>query len=167
MTTTTTTTGSGTTANTASARPIRDLLEADHARLEALLARVVLPDGGVDAEAFTAFRKDLARHIGMEEKILFPAVKAAVGDAEQATLARLRADHGKLVAMLVRSPTPERVAAIQALLAPHDALEEGPEGVYARCEAILAGDVHRIREALEHAPEVPMRPAYDGPWPAR
>jgi hypothetical protein len=143
--------------------PIRELLEADHARLDALLARSLRADGTLDAEVFAALRSGLARHIGMEEKILFPAAKRAGGAAALDALGRLRADHRQIVAMLVPSPTPALVRDLVALLGPHNELEEGPRGVYAACEEALGPELVAVREALTRAPEVPMRSHYDGP----
>lgn len=143
--------------------PIHRLLAADHDRLEALLRRAVMPSGMIDAEAFAAFRAGLARHIGMEERILFAAVRRVGEDAAPADLGRLREDHGKLVALLVPTPTPALVWQIQAILEPHDAIEEGPGGVYDACERLLGGHASEVLAGLADAPSVPMRPYYDGP----
>lgn len=42
----------------------------------------------------------LLRHIGMEEKILFPALREAAGYAVVADLEQLRAAHSRIVALL-------------------------------------------------------------------
>lgn len=142
-------------------RRIHALLAADHDRIDALFERAVRSSGEIDLEAFGEYRKALARHIGAEEKILFPAVKKAGSEVPQ--MKRLRADHGKLVAMLVPTPTPELVAEIRSVLDPHNELEEAEGGVYDACERALGEDVERVLAELADAPEVPMRVHYDGP----
>ncbi len=54
---------------------IRDLLERDHARLDQLLARAGRDLENIDMEAYSEFRRGLLKHIGMEEKILLPAIQ--------------------------------------------------------------------------------------------
>jgi len=49
-----------------------------------------------------------------------------------------------------------------ALVARHDAEEEGPEGVYAACEAAL-GDSAELAARARSFREVPVSPYYDGP----
>jgi hypothetical protein len=140
----------------ASAGPIQQLLQQDHDRLDALLARALSPEGALDAQAYEAFRKQLLRHIGIEEKLLFPVARR-VGIAAQ-TLERLRADHGRLTALLVPSPTPELVAELRAILAPHNATEEGDGGIYAICEALAGADALELLRRIREAPEVKTRP---------
>ena len=57
--------------------PVTQYLAADHARLDALLARAVRAPGAFDLDAFGEFRAGLLRHIALEEKILFRAVREA------------------------------------------------------------------------------------------
>ena len=60
------------------AGPITDFLVKDHGRLEALLQAAVAQVGSVDQGTYDQFRAGLLRHIGMEEKILLPAVQRAL-----------------------------------------------------------------------------------------
>ena len=145
------------------ATTIRALLEGDHARLDALLARAAADPDRIDEEAFAEFRAGLLKHIGMEEKILFPAAKKARGGAAIEHAERLRKDHGELAALLVRRPTRATLERLRAILDPHNALEEGPNGVYAACTEALAGEEPEIVQALSRAPEVPVAPYYEGP----
>jgi hypothetical protein len=131
-------------------------LSEDHARLGALLDRAARADGSIDLDAYLAFRAGLARHIGIEEKILFPAARRRGGDDTALHLARLRADHARLGWLIVWTPTPEILAEIRSLLEPHDRLEE--ETVYAACEALLGAELDEVLAAVVAAPEVPMRP---------
>lgn len=143
---------------------IEAFLEADHARLSALLARATAREGAIDAEAFWEFRTGLLKHIGMEERILFPAARAARAGENFPWARKLREDHGLLASLLVPTPTPERVARIIGILDAHNAIEEGPSGAYADCEAALGeAGVDAMMERLEHAPTPPPAPYFDGP----
>jgi hypothetical protein len=75
--------------------------------------------------------------------------------------ATLRLDHGALAALPVPTPTPAILAAIRTVLVAYNALEEGPGGVYERCEQ-LAGAEALLAE-LQAAPEVLVAPYADGP----
>jgi hypothetical protein len=142
---------------------LSEYLHADHARLDALLDRAVADPARFDHAAFEAFRAGLARHIGIEEKLLLPAARRRRGGVPLEIAARLRADHGALAAMLVPTPDASLVARIRALLVAHNPLEEGPDGVYAVCEALCADELPALLEQVRAAPEVPMAPHYDGP----
>jgi hypothetical protein len=95
----------------------------------------------------------------MEEKILVPAAQRARGGEPLPAAGKLRLDHGALAALLVPTPTPTILRALRGILAQHNALEEGPDGVYAACER-LAGDEALVR-ALETAAEVAVSPHVD------
>lgn len=137
-------------------------LADDHSRLEALLRAAVAP-GGVAHAAYAEFRKGLLRHIGLEEKILLPAVQRARGGIPLPAAARLRLEHGAIAALLVPTPTVRIVGALRAILAHHNALEEGPDGVYAACEGILGREADAVLAALRAMPEVRVSPHADGP----
>lgn len=115
---------------------ITDYLSDDHARLDALLARA-RAGAELDTEAYEAFRAGLLRHIGIEEKVLFPAAKAAQGGVPLSRAAVLHAAHARIGVILARAPTPTAVAELAALLEIHNADEEGADGVYAECEDLL------------------------------
>jgi hypothetical protein len=130
---------------------VSDLLTEDHRRLHALLVKA-----RVDAVAYAEFRAGLLRHIGMEEKMLLPAARAARGGEPLAQAARLRLEHGALAALLVPSPTPAILHAIETILAAHDALEEGSEGVYAACERLVGGECDALLARLRAASTPPL-----------
>lgn len=109
------------------------------------------------------FRGRLLRHIGLEEKLLLPAARRLRGGVPLPEAARLREDHGLLATLLVPPPSPEILAAIERLLVPHDAIEEGPAGVYAQCEALLGAQAADLAERLRAAPATPQRAHQDGP----
>ena len=143
--------------------PIYRLLAEDHARLERLLDRATATPDHIEHAAYAELRRGLLRHIGMEEKILLPAVYRAQGGEPLLAAMRLRLDHGAIAALLVPSPTRAIAAALRAILGSHDALEEGPDGVYAACDRLLAGDDGTILAALCAAPDVPVAAHVDGP----
>lgn len=142
---------------------VTDYLIADHARLHALLAAAA---GGerLDANAFEEFRAGLLRHIGIEEKLVFPAVRRALGGEPLARAHELRIEHGALTSLLVPTPDLALCTEIRSLLTPHDAKEEGPDGVYAECERLLSPELSSdLAERAVAFPLVPLMRHYDGP----
>ncbi|HXG50060.1 MAG TPA: hemerythrin domain-containing protein [candidate division Zixibacteria bacterium] len=142
---------------------ISSFLSDDHKRLDALLRKAVSQPGRLDAGAYAAFRAGLLKHIGMEEKILLPAVQQLRGGEPPPMAAKLRLDHGALAALLVPSPTPGIVAALRAILDLHNALEEGPGGLYELCDSLAGGEAGELLDRLRAAPEVSVAPHNDGP----
>jgi hypothetical protein len=144
--------------------PIHRFFSADHRRLDDLLARAVTGKGPIDLAPFGQFRAGLLRHIAMEEKVLFTAARAARGGDPLPVAARLRVDHGALVALLVPTPTRELVAEIRSVLDPHNGREEQPGGVYDTCdEALGEAAAGRLLAELRDFPEPPLKPYNDGP----
>ena len=144
--------------------PLHGFLSDDHARLDALLQRAADDAAaGIDSAAYAAFRAGLLKHIGMEEKILLPAAQRARGGEPLPIAAKLRLDHGALAALLVPHPTPAVVAALRAILAAHNPIEEDPGGVYDTCEQLAGAERDAILARLRAAPEVPLAPHVDGP----
>jgi hypothetical protein len=145
-----------------SARRVSDWLVADHERLHALLTAAIA-GSDFDPTAFAAFRVGILRHIGVEEKILLPAARRARGGEAIERAWGLRLDHAALTSLMV--PTPDRalVEEVSALLAAHDAKEEGPLGVYAECERLwTAEESARLAAEAEAAPEVRVASHFDG-----
>jgi hypothetical protein len=143
--------------------PIHRIMAADHARLDDLLMRATADPQRIDATPYNAFRRGLLKHISMEEKILLPAAQRLNHDQPLAGAARLRLDHGAIAALLVPTPTPQIVAALKSILATHNALEEGANGVYETCDRLAASGVEQLIARLQQAPEVPVAPFNDGP----
>jgi hypothetical protein len=143
---------------------IERLLTEDHSRLDALLARTVEDSEQLDLEAYRSFRAGLLKHISMEEKILLPGVTQLRGGQPLPIAGRLRLDHGAIAALLVPSPTPAIVEITRSILARHNRIEEGAEGLYATCDRLL-GDVASVdlMTRLRTAPEVPVSAFNDGP----
>jgi len=143
--------------------PLTDFLAGDHARLDGLLRRAMTEASTIDRAAYTEFRAGLLKHISLEEKILLPAAQRWQGGDPLPMAATLRLDHGALAALLVPTPTPAIIAAIRTVLAAHNALEEGPGGVYERCEQLAGAEADALLAQLHAAPEVPVAPYSDGP----
>src|SRR5580765_641850 len=117
--------------------PIRRFLAEDHDRLEVLLRSAVTPSGEIDLASYEEFRAGLLRHIGIEEKILFPASQRANGGSPHPTVPQLHRDHGALALLLVPTPTADIVAEIRSILDGHNEIEEGEGGVYHACDRLL------------------------------
>jgi hypothetical protein len=145
---------------------ITDYLTADHARLEALLARAASL-ATLDLEAYAEFRSGLLRHIGIEEKLLLSAVKKLPPPVALSVdeLHTLRVEHAALTSLLVATPDLALLAEIREILQRHDAREEGEAGVpglYARCEDALGAASAELAERARAFPAVRVAPHYDG-----
>ncbi len=142
---------------------IRSFLERDHQRLDRLLARASGDLDNIDMEAFGEFRRGLLKHIGMEEKILLPAIQQLRGGEPLPIAARLRLDHGAIAALLVPTPRLAVLRALKSVMAVHNRIEERQDGVYAECDRIVDTDSEAILGRLRAAPEVPAAAHIDGP----
>ena len=142
--------------------PISDYLTRDHRRLEALLDAAER-SAPVDPARYAEFRRGLLRHIAIEEKVLLPAAQEARDGAPLEIAARLRLDHGAIAALLVPTPTPSIVAMLRRILAGHNAIEEGPDGLYAVCDRLLGPRSASLAAAMERHPDVKASPHNDGP----
>ena len=143
---------------------IHRYLAGDHERLDALLERAMSDPENIDAAAYGQFRSGLLKHIGMEEKILLPAVQQLRGGEALAVAPKLRLDHGALAALLVPSPTAPVVAAIRAILNAHNPIEEAPGGVYDQCEELAGAEADQILRQLQNFSEVRVLPHVDNPF---
>ena len=142
--------------------PVTEYLAADHARLDALLVRAVRDPGAIDLDAFGEFRAGLLRHIALEEKILFPAVREARGERHPDWM-RLRIDHGALTSLLVPTPTPDIVAELRSILEPHNAIEEGAGALYESSDALLDAGAAALVARMRAYPPVKVAGYRDGP----
>jgi hypothetical protein len=133
----------------------------DHVQMDRALEAAATTDP-IDEVAYARFRHDLLRHIAMEEKVLLPFAREKRGGTLPIAAA-LRADHGEIAKLLVRSPTHEIFDELTALLARHNPLEEGPDGLYATCDALAKGEAEAVVARLRAQPKVPLAKYYDGP----
>jgi len=138
-------------------------LAEDHRRLERLLDDATRDSSQIDTSAYLDFRGGLLRHISMEEKILLPAARAALGGKPLPLAAALRLDHGALAALLVLTPTPIIIEAIRTILAAHNPKEEAPSGIYSQCESLAGFNSDKILLRLQEAPAVAMADYVDSP----
>ena len=72
-------------------------------------------------------------------------------------------DHGAIAALLVPVPRGAVLRALKMVLAIHNRLEEGPDGVYAECDRIADTESKALVGRLRAAPEVPAAAHVDGP----
>jgi len=72
-------------------------------------------------------------------------------------------DHGAIAALLVPTPRGAILRALKAVLAIHNQVEEGPDGVYAECDRIADTDSEPLVGRLRAAPEVPAAAHVDSP----
>jgi hypothetical protein len=145
------------------AGPLTQFMVEDHRRLDALWRSAVRDRPHIDQAAYDQFRAGLLRHIGMEEKIILPALLRLQSGTPFAHAAQLRLDHGALAALLMPTPMPAILEAIEAILSKHNRWEEGPDGLYAASDQLLASEANALVAALRAAPEVKVTPHADSP----
>lgn len=138
-------------------------LIADHHRLDALLQQAAASHP-FDGDAFARFRAGLLRHIAIEEKVLFPAARRARGGDHLSRAHDLRVEHAALSSLLVTTPDNALCGELQSILVGHNAVEEGPGGVYEECEALLSAEQSRQlgAEATDFR-SIPVAPYFDSP----
>jgi len=130
-----------------------EFLKRDHERLDSLLTNAIAGDIG----AYNEFRSGLLWHIGIEEKILFPIVRTAIGDSE--LIRQLHRDHAALGALLVPPPNRTDMERIRAILDAHNPLEEESEGFYEIAENTM--NVGAVMERVRAFPPVRVAPHVD------
>ena len=138
--------------------PLYAYFADDHRRLDDLLNRATASADSIDDAPYAEFRAGLLRHIGLEEKILFPAAQRLQGGSPVPLTAKLRLDHGAIAALLVPPPSRQIITALRAILTQHDLLEEMPGGVYDTCEALAGAELASILDQVRNAPDVPANP---------
>lgn len=134
----------------------------EHAELDRLLGAAERDDGTIDEDVYTRFRGGLLRHIAMEEKVLLPFARGKRGEPLPVA-AQLRTDHSAIAKLLCRSPSGAITASLREVLERHNALEEGPRGLYAECDALAGEEAPAIVARMQAQPTVPLAKYYDGP----
>ena len=142
---------------------IHRFLAADHVRLRALLAQATAHPDRIELEPYGEFRAGLLRHIAMEEKVLFRDARDRRNGEPLPVTRQLHADHAAIASMLVPSPTHALLAGIRDILAEHDPLEEGPDGLYAECERLAGPDVDALLARMDAIPPVRASQHLDEP----
>jgi Hemerythrin HHE cation binding domain len=140
-----------------------DYLARDHDRLDHLLQTATAQPDVIDRVPFDEFRRGLLRHIGIEERIVLPAI-ARLQDGEQAAVAeRLRLDHGALAALMVPPPSPAIVATLRSILKGHNSLEEQDGGLYLLLNRLAIDEEEVLLKKMRTTPEVPVMPYNEKP----
>lgn len=150
---------------------ISGFLTQDHRRLEQLLDKAGGQTGNIDSIPYEEFRAGLLRHIGMEEKIVFPALQRAqqgrpdppLAPSLASSLGQLRLEHGALAALLMPPPTTAILATIREILRRHDEIEESAGGPYEVADDLLGKDAETMLASLRAAPTVTVMPHSDSP----
>lgn len=136
-------------------KPLYHFFTKDHHRIEALLNKATEQPENIDLNYYHQFRSALLRHIGMEEKILFPAAKKVNPEVMTKLIPRFRLEHGALTSLMVPPPTKAIIKAIRHVLEIHDIAEEEPGGMYDVCEGLTQGQTQDLLDQLAEVPEVP------------
>jgi hypothetical protein len=140
---------------------LHELLSRDHDRLDGLLAVCIRDDGTVNTPAYDAFRRGLLRHIGIEERVLFPELRRRRG--ETALERQLHRDHAALAALLVPPPSASEILQIRTILSAHNPLEEDAGGLYEIIEELTGRELDGLVETVRTFPSVPVAPHSDTP----
>lgn len=140
---------------------IGEFLRDDHRRLEALFRAALADPDRFEHDSYTQFRAGLLRHIGMEEKILLPAIQQWRGGTPWPLAAKLRLDHGAIVSLLVPPPTPAIIATLRMVLERHNQLEEESDGLYAVGDGLAGMASEEFVAKLKAAPAVSVMPYSD------
>lgn len=138
------------------ASSIGGFLQADHERLDRLLVNVTRESSNLDRASYDEFRRGLLRHIGIEEKLLFPWAMKFGSPEEKATAGTLRLQHGAFAALLVLEPSLDVVNTLQHILARHNPIEEGLDGFYASCETLAGDEAQTLLAQIKASPDVPV-----------
>lgn len=141
---------------------IHQFLTADHARLDALLARSTAADA-LDLVAYDQFRAGLLRHIAMEEKLLFAEARVRRGGEPLPITRRLHCDHAALASLLVPPPDHVLLRAVREILDEHNPLEEGDDGLYATCEQLIGNDMAAVLARMKALPPLRIAQHVDEP----
>ena len=141
--------------------PIHRYLADDHDRLGTLLDRALGQADDIETDSYEAFRSGLLRHIGLEEKLLFPSARR-MGDARILEMVdRLHREHAVFAAMLVPKPTAKVLGQMRDLLAHHNAREESTGGLYEVAELIAGENSDALAAELRAGPMARVAPHFD------
>lgn len=137
---------------------LHSFLTEDHERLDALLTAC---RERVDPRKYTEFRAGLLRHIGIEESVLFPLLRAAKGTTELEP--QLHRDHAAIAALLVPPPSSFELDQIAEILAVHNVLEEQPGGLYDVIDQLASTEIDALMVKVHAIPQIPLAPHSDTP----
>jgi hypothetical protein len=119
--------------------------------------------GQVDQGVYDQFRAGLLRHIGMEEKILIPAVQRWIGGQPLPLASKVRLDHGAIAALLLPTPTAGLIITLRKILDTHNLIEEGPGGLYGMSDKLAGDEMGQLLAKLRATPNLSVLPHADTP----
>lgn len=143
--------------------PLAQLLCDEHLRIEAGLRAATADPTRFDLDAFEAARVALLRHIGVEEKILLPFARRQRDGIPLPMALRLRREHGAIASLLVPTPDAALAEELLLLLDAHNALEEGPGGLYEEIEVLAGHELIALLDRARKTSPPPAAPHFDGP----
>ncbi|MGD1044727.1 MAG: hemerythrin domain-containing protein [Bacteroidota bacterium] len=130
----------------------------DHRRLETLLKLAVVTAEEINNAAYSEFRSGLLKHIGMEEKILLPAIKWLQNGLPYQLAGTLRLEHGAFAALLIPPASRKITAVLHTIMNHHNELEEGEDGLYAVCDRLVGNHIQELMKQVRSFPDVPVMP---------
>lgn len=141
-----------------------DYLAQDHDRLDRLLRTATSQPDVIDRVPYDEFRRGLLRHIGIEERIVLPAIARLQNGKQAAVAERLRLDHGALAALMVPPPSSAIIATLRSILEGHNALEEQEGGLYLLLNRLAIDEEEILLKKMRTTPEVPVMPCNEKPF---
>jgi hypothetical protein len=142
-------------------RKLFEFLVGDHARLASLLDVITRDPGETDLSAYHSFRAEFAKHIGMEEQVLLPALERA-HRVDRETVTKIRRIHEALSALLASTPSATVIDTFRAVQEDHDRMESGPGGCYEACEQLDEKTRTALLARVRSAPSFPVAPLGGG-----
>lgn len=143
------------------ASELHEFLSHDHDRLDLLLSGCLGEDGSVEAGMYAEFRQGLLRHIGIEERILFPELRKRRGITPLEE--QLHIDHAALAALLVPPPSRTEIEQIREILTLHNPLEERDGGLYEILEELVGAELDELMARVHATPTVRVAPLNESP----
>ncbi len=141
---------------------VRRHMAEDHVRLDELLSRADHRTA-VESRSYDQFRVGLLRHIAIEEKVLFVAIRAHATGTALSLLNVLHADHAALASLLVPTPTPPLLRAISHVLDEHNPLEDRADGLYDVYEQLAGNELEALMARTDAIPPIRASKHVDGP----
>ena len=142
-------------------------IHRDHEEIDELLSHAT-ERGRLVQSAFDSLRERLLRHIGIEERLLFPAAKERATPELRESLAALRVEHAALTSLLVPTPDVALAAELRRLLQQHNHTEEVAGGIYDQViDAITDERAHDLLLQARARGRVPVTSYFDGPGTVR
>jgi hypothetical protein len=143
--------------------PLYEYLSDDHELLDRLLDSAMAKPGVIDMEPYAEFRRRILRHIGIEERIILPAIARLQDGRQKAMAEQIRLDHGAIAALMVPPPTASIIATLRSILQVHNVLEEENGGLYELVGRFAGAETGAMLEKMKSTPDVPLLPHNDKP----